>query len=47
MAAPGRPRLFAASRILTKRAESSSRAAIFQAAAGRLLQRIAAPASIK
>src|SRR6266849_5745187 len=47
VAAPGRPRLFAASRILATFAESSSSAAIFHAAAGKLLQRIAAPVSSK
>src|SRR6266849_6369810 len=46
-AALGWPKLLAASRILVNLAESFSSAAIFHAAAGKLLQRIAAPASSK
>src|SRR5882724_871786 len=46
-AAPGLPKLRAASFIRENRCESSSNAAIFHAAAGRLLHRIAAPASSK
>src|SRR6266403_4913 len=46
-AAPGLPRPCAASLIRANRPASSKSAAIFQAAAGRLLHRIAAPASSK
>ena len=46
-AAPGLPMVRAASRILARRLGSSSNPAIFHAAAGKLLQRMAAPASSK